>query len=97
MTRFIVMTRSAGMPSGTWGRYRRVAVVETDLPEGMEPVMISPRSKGVVRIVQTWERCSAPPDGKNTQYTRALAEAEELVEALNRDRAVGKVLEEMTP
>ena len=82
MTRFVVMTSSAKMPGSCWGQYARVAVVETDLPEGT-PKMISDRARGMVRIVQTWERCSAPPGGKNTAFTRALAEARAMADHLN--------------
>jgi hypothetical protein len=82
MTRFVVMTRSAHMPNACWGVYRRVAVVETDLPEPLEPTMISARAKHVIRIVETWERLNV---GKTERcaYRKALAEAEALAEKLN--------------
>lgn len=81
MSRYIVMTASAQMPSSVRSAYRRVAVVETNLPEGEEPKMISTHARGVVRIVETWERCNV---GRNVRsaYARAYAEAEALVEKL---------------
>ena len=81
MSRFIVMDRTAHMPSSARGMYRRVAVVETDLPEGEEPKMISDRARGVVRLVRTWERLNV---GKTERcaFQRALSEAYELAESL---------------
>jgi len=81
MSRFIVMDRTAHMPSSARGEYRRVAVVETDLPEGEEPKMISERARGVVRLVRTWERLNV---GKTERcaFQRALSEAYELAESL---------------
>lgn len=57
LDRFIVMVASAKMPAKCWGRYVRVAVVETD-GSGTYPKMISERARGVRRIVATWERCN---------------------------------------
>ena len=45
MTRFVVMTATAKMPSSVRSPYRRVAVIETDLPEGEEPKRIDIRDK----------------------------------------------------
>jgi hypothetical protein len=83
-TRFIVMTRSANMPASCWGQYRRVAVVETDLPKG-EPKMISTRAYGVARIVKTWEKLSVGVSPR-CAYRVALAEAEALAAELNAGR-----------
>jgi hypothetical protein len=87
MTRFIVMSRSAHMPPGCWGQYRRVAVVETDLPGLVEPRMISERATGVVRIVDTWEKLNVGTSPR-CAYRKALREAEALAEKLNNE---GKV------
>jgi len=81
MSRFIVMDRAAQMPSTVRSPYRRVAVVETTLPEGQEPKMISARAKGVVRIVRTWER-QYVGETERCAFQRALAEAYELAESL---------------
>jgi hypothetical protein len=75
MTRFIVMTAAAHMPSSCKGTYRRVAVVETDLREGENPKFIGDRAKGVVRIVETWERLNCGKTERSA-YAKALAEAE---------------------
>ena len=82
MSRYIVMTSTAQMPSSVRSPYRRVAVVETDLPEGAEPKMISERARGVIRIVETWERQFVGATEK-CAYQRALSEAEALVEKLS--------------
>jgi hypothetical protein len=74
---YIVMHRSASMPSSCKGRYRRVAVVST--PDGIEPAQI--RETKACHVIETWERLQA--EGKNTAFTRALAEAQALVAALN--------------
>ena len=81
MTHFIIQTATAQMPSKARGIYRRVAVLEVE--EGIEKaLMISERAPGVVRIVETWERCNV---GKTSAcaYQRALAEAEALAEKRN--------------
>jgi hypothetical protein len=58
ISRFIIQTAAAHMPSSCkWGPYRRVAVLE--VRDGVEWVaMISDRARGVVRVVATWERCN---------------------------------------
>ena len=81
-TRFIVMTAAAQMPSSCWGRYRRVAVLETTLPQGASPKMISDRAKGVKRIVATWEKCNVGTT-RHCAYRQALAEAESMADRLN--------------
>lgn len=84
MSRFIVMSRSAHMPANCWGEYRRVAVVETDLPAPFEPTMISPRASRVIRIVDTWERLNVGTT-ERCAYRKALAEAEALAAKLNEE------------
>jgi len=85
-TTFIVMEAAACMPNSCWGRYRRIAVVEIDpakLPEGRTtPTMISDRSRGVVRVVATWERCH---DGITERCAagRARGSARAMVAELN--------------
>jgi uncharacterized protein YbaA (DUF1428 family) len=84
MTHFIVQVRTAKMPTSVKAPYRRVAVLEVQ--DGIDNVsMISSRARGVVRIVETWERCHAR--GKNTAFTRALAAAQELAAQLNSEVA----------
>ncbi len=77
-TRYIIMTASAKMPMSCWGRYARVAVVETDLPEGQSPKMISKRARGLIRIVETWERLNVGTTEK-CAFQRARTEAQELI------------------
>ncbi len=85
MPRFIVMTAAACMPAKCWGTYRRVAVVELDssLPDGERPRMISARARGVARVVETWERRNVGTTDR-CAYARALAEAEALAAELER-------------
>ena len=93
MSRFVVMTASAHVPSSWkwYGTYRRVAVVETDLEPPFMPAMISDRAKGVVRVVQTWERLNVGKTERDA-YSKALAEAGEFATFLN-DRAAAEAKE----
>jgi hypothetical protein len=77
--RFLVMTSSA-KTSAKFGRYRNVAVVETD--QTTPPKMISEHARGLVRIV--WHS-GARSMGKTERcaYRVALREAEEMAERLN--------------
>ena len=80
-TRFIVMTAAAKVSGAAKrGTYKRIAVVEAE--GDTIPAMISERAKGLVRIVQTWERLSV---GKTDRcaYAVALVEAGELAALLN--------------
>jgi hypothetical protein len=81
MTRYTVMTAAAKMPASCWGRYGRVAVVELD-DTGTRPKMISPRARGIARIVRVWEGLNI---GKTDRcaYARAFDEALELAAELN--------------
>lgn len=80
-TVFSVMTAAAAMPRSCWGTYRRVAVVE-HLP-GVVPAMISERARGVVRVVETWEKCNVGKTERSA-YAVALREAEALRDQLVR-------------
>ena len=72
--KFIVMTSATTPAMNCWGRYKRVAVVETD---GVNmPRQIHPRHNAVIRIVQTWENCHV---GKTERCAFARAEAEALI------------------
>lgn len=76
MTTFIVQTAAAQMPASCWGAYRRVAVLEVE--DDLTRVgMISPRARGVVRIVETWEKCNVGRTERGS-YQRALRAANEL-------------------
>ena len=87
MTKFIVQSASASMPSSVKAPYRRVAVLEVnDSLEGPAS-MISNHSRDVVRVVQTWERRHHGwSNGPRTAFARALADAEILALNLNEDR-----------
>lgn len=79
--RYVVMTAAACMPASCkYGRYGKVAVVETD-GERM-PKQINPTHKAVRRIVEVWDRRFV---GKTDQcaFRRALAEATYLAAKLN--------------
>lgn len=79
-TEYVVKTAAAQMPGSCWGVYRRVAVLEVE--RGTVPAMISERARGVVRVVETWEKLNV---GKTERcaYRVALREAEELAARLN--------------
>lgn len=80
-TEYVIRTSSAQCPSSwTWTHERRrVAVLEVE--RGAVPAMISKRARGVVRVVETWERCYVGRTAR-CQYQRAIAEAEALVAEL---------------
>jgi hypothetical protein len=77
------MHRTAHMPSGVKAPYRRVGVVELAPGQEDEPKLLSPRARGIVRVVETWERLHAR--GANTAFHRAMAEAEALAAKLNQE------------
>lgn len=83
MPRFIVMTASAKMPMSVKHPYRRVAVVETDLPPPQAPKMISTRARGLIRIVATWEDCHVGQTDKGA-FQKAVVEAQALAAKLNK-------------
>lgn len=78
--RYIVKTASAQMPHSCWGRYGKVAVMETD--EDGVPAMISERAKHCVRIV--WLRDRLHHGGPKSAFQLALREAENDAARLNR-------------
>ena len=82
MSKYIIKSSAACMPSSCkYGPYRRIAVLEVE--DGVESVkMISPRARGVKRVVQTWERLYA---GKTDRcaFGRAWRYAENLVASLS--------------
>jgi hypothetical protein len=82
MSRFVVMVSKAKMPSKCWGRYVRVAVLEVE--GDVSPKMISNRARGVVRIVETWEKRNDA--GPKSAGAIARAEAVELAKRLNAER-----------
>jgi hypothetical protein len=77
---YIVLDRSAHMPNSCKGRYRRVGVVKTD---GRMPKMLSYRARGVIEVIETWERLNATTNGPRTAYARALREAKSMAAGLN--------------
>lgn len=79
MRHFQIMTASERMPGGCMGRYRRIALVETETTE--RPAMISKRARGMVRIIQEW-RCLNSGLTERCAYRRALVEAEAALEKL---------------
>ena len=81
---YIVQTATARMPNSCWGRYGRVAVleIEKNLPTDYRPAMIAARAKGVVRIVETWERCNIGKT-RRCSFRKALVEANDLAARLN--------------
>jgi len=78
----IVMTAAAPMPASCWGRYKRVAVVELEAGFDAMPKMISPRARGINRVVRTWESLNVGSTDR-CAYRVALAEAAEMADQLN--------------
>ena len=78
----IVMTASAQMPASCWGTYRRVAVVSLEDGFNGVPKMISPRARGINRVVRTWESLNVGSTDR-CAYRVALAEAAEMADQLN--------------
>ena len=79
-TRYIVMTSTAQVKGkAKLGRYRNVAVVETD---GQIPAMISAHAKHTVRIVKHFGACSYGRT-ERCEYRRVLRIAEALADQLN--------------
>lgn len=79
---YIVQTASASMPSSVRAPYGRVAVLEVEpgYEEGVSS--ISERARGVIRIVDTWERLFIGETHRSAFY-RALEEAREMALQLN--------------
>ena len=75
-----VLTASAQMPGNCWGRYSKIAVAEIDpaqVPaDGIK--MISNRARGVVRIIQIWDRLHHGTT-ERCAYRRAYREADALI------------------
>lgn len=80
---YIVMTSAARMPVSCWGKYRNVAVVETD--GTCIPAMISERARGLIRIVKYWGPCNVGVT-ERCCYNRCLAEAHDLADQLNAEQ-----------
>lgn len=87
MSEFIVVEKTA-RNCGGWGGYVKIAVVEIEDGFGA-PSMISERARGVIRVVEEWDRCYR---GKTDRCAAAIVRraAEALVERLNNplDRIV---------
>ena len=85
---YIIKISAAKMPSSVRAPYKRIAVLEVE--DGVTKIaMISPRARGVRRVVQVWDRVPAQSSrGANTDYGRAMAEATALRDTLT---AVGGV------
>jgi hypothetical protein len=80
-TKFIVQTAAAQMPASCKYPYRRVAVLE--VAADVERVaMISARARGVVRVVQTWEKLNVGRQVRSA-YAVALLEANKMAAELN--------------
>lgn len=93
---YVVKCSAAPMPSSCWGTYRRVAVLEIDADVVAEhgfPRMISTHARGVLRVVETWERLNVGTT-ERCAYERALVEAENLAWTLTqlRDRNLARRL-----
>ncbi len=82
---YIVQTASECMPNSCWGVYRRVAVLRL-APGATSASMISPRARGVEKIVREWRRLNVGKTERGA-YQVALAEAQAIAERLNGDFA----------
>ena len=67
---YIVKQSSAKMPTSCkHGRYVRIGVLEVE-PRYQDVSMISERARGVIRVVETWERVCV---GKTERSAAAVA------------------------
>ena len=85
---YAVLTATAHVPSTCWGRYGKVAVAEIDpaeVPADGRIKMISNRARGVVRIIQIWDRLYHGSTDR-CAYRRACREAYALIAHLQRGR-----------
>ncbi len=78
---YIVKHSSAKMPSSCKGIYRRIGLMK--VVKGTNPSMISERSKGVLELVETWEKLNVGKTEK-CAFQRALKEANETADKLNK-------------
>lgn len=84
-THYIVQDAAEKMPASCWGKYRRIAVLEVDA-DREHVSMISPRARGCHSIVATWEKLHVGTTDR-CAYSRALVEATDLADRLNRERS----------
>jgi hypothetical protein len=77
----MILTATTSMPLNCWGRYRRLAVVEVEAGFSGVPSMISPRARGVVRVVKTWEKLHYGRTDRDA-FSRARRDAEALIATL---------------
>lgn len=84
LEKFIVLNKSAAMPSTCWGRYRRVGVVELRPDAVGEPTMLSSRSRQIKRVVKTWEKLNVGST-ERCAYRKALFAANQLAAKLNEE------------
>ena len=84
-TEYIIMTATAKMPaSNRYGRYGKVALCEVQ--KGQQPKMISPRARGMVRVVEVRDRLfrgSTP----RCAFQKALAELTARAAELNKEQS----------
>jgi len=62
--------------------YKKVAVVETSLAPGDLPRHLAENTPGVVRIIETWDSLYVGKADGDSQYYRALDDAQELIKRL---------------
>jgi len=79
-TEYVLLTAQAP------GRFRRYRIAILEVEKGYKPSRIDERLKGVVRIHKLWDRLNG--DGKNTQFTRAYAEAKETLAELQQGEGI---------
>lgn len=90
-THYIVQAAATTPAANCWGTYKRIAVLEVEA--GLTHVaMISPRARGCVRVVATWEKLNVGTTDR-CAYRVALKEAREMAEQLNAARFVGQTPE----
>lgn len=86
-TKYVVVTSQECMPASCWGKYGRVAVMEMEETAPF-PKMISPRARGCVRVVSTWNKRFWGASNR-CALCRAQAEARRLAAELNRAKCTG--------
>jgi len=89
-TRYMLLDKSAKMPSKCKGQYRRLAIVELNpaaimaarlAGQQITELRIDPRDKRILRIIATWERLNVGITDR-CAYGRALADAKAMLARL---------------
>lgn len=80
MVEYVVKASAAKMPNTCKGIYKRIGLMKVE--KGVTPTMISTHSKGVIEVVETWEKLNVGKTEK-CAFAKALKEANVKAKELN--------------